>query len=311
VGYKPSLLLYNPTANKIYCAGEGSDKLTIIDGETDSVLATITGPGGTRTLVCNPIHNKIYQHSKNTHDLIVIDGKGDSVISAVEYVPDLSGIVYNPIDDKLYLSRYYNFTVTVVDGKTDAKIATVIVGEYPEAIFHNPDLNKVYCSNTGSNTISVIDPEADTVLATLPVDDHPDLFAYSPGNNKIYCANLDGSNVSVIQSHPKPAVPAVIHHFALGQNYPNPFNASTTIHYSVPDAGPAHAAIRLSGTTLEIYNILGQKVRTLVDEPKQPGNSVSTWDGKNDKGKEVASGIYLYRLKVGEFIETKKMLLLE
>jgi YVTN family beta-propeller protein len=311
VGYKPSLLLYNPTANKIYCAGEGSDKLTIIDGETDSVVATITGPGGTRALVFNPTHNKIYQHSKNTHDLIVIDGEGDSVISAVTYVPDVSGIVYNPIDDKLYLSRCHNFTVTVVDGETDAKTATIMVGEHPEAIFHNPDLNRIYCSNTGDKTISVIDPEADTVLATLPVDDHPDLFTYSPVNQKLYCAELDGSSISVIQSYPKPEAPAVTQDFALRQNYPNPFNTSTTIRYSVPDAGPVHAASRLFGATLEIYNILGQKVRTLVDEPKKPGDYVSTWDGKNDMAKEVASGIYLCRLKVGDFTQTKKMLLLK
>ena len=103
----------------------------------------------------------------------------------------------------------------------------------------------------------------------------------------------------------------MIHDFALRQNYPNPFNNSTTIRYSVPDAGPAHAILRLFGTTLEIYNILGQRVTTIVDEPKQPGNYLVIWDGKNDRGKEVVSGIYLYRLKVGEFIETKKMLLLK
>lgn len=88
------------------------------------------------------------------------------------------------------------------------------------------------------------------------------------------------------------------------QNYPNPFNPITVIRYSISSARPIH-------TSLKIYNILGQKLRTLVDEPKRAGNYEVIWDGKDDKGKEVASGIYFYRLKVAEFIECKKMLLLK
>ena len=88
------------------------------------------------------------------------------------------------------------------------------------------------------------------------------------------------------------------------QNYPNPFNPTTVIRYSTYSA-------RFTHTTLKVYNILGQKLRTLVDEPKGRGNHEVIWDGKDDKGKEVASGIYFYQLKVGEFTESKKMLLLK
>jgi len=88
-------------------------------------------------------------------------------------------------------------------------------------------------------------------------------------------------------------------------NYPNPFNPVTSIQYTV------NSRQRPVPTTLKVYNILGQKVRTLVDEPKGRGNHEVIWDGKDDLGKEVASGIYFYQLKVGEFTETKKMLLLK
>ena len=233
------------------------------------------------------------------------------MLAAVEGVSGVRALTYDSIGRKIYCSLYQDHQVAVIDAKADTVMTTVDVGENPWALFHNRDLNRIYCANTGSNTVTVIDAEADSVLSTPPVGDNPGALAYDPNSGKVYCANFDGSSISVIQSYPKPETPAVIHQFWLQQNYPNPFNTSTTIHYSVPDIGPAHAAIRFSGATLEIYNILGQKVKTLVDEPKKPGDYVSTWDGKNDAAKEVASGIYLCRLKVGDFIETKKMLLLK
>jgi len=63
-------------------------------------------------------------------------------------------------------------------------------------------------------------------------------------------------------------------------------------------------------TSLKIYNILGQLVRTLVDEEKAPGNYKVVWDGKDNSGKEVGSGIYFYQLKTEEYTATKKMVLL-
>jgi len=94
--------------------------------------------------------------------------------------------------------------------------------------------------------------------------------------------------------------------FSLGQNYPNPFNPSTTIQFRVLGlklGEPIH-------TTLIIYNILGQKVRTLVDNEKLPRKYQVIWDGKDEKGEEVSSGIYFYQLKEGDYKETRKMVLL-
>lgn len=94
--------------------------------------------------------------------------------------------------------------------------------------------------------------------------------------------------------------------FSLGQNYPNPFNPTTKIQFevgSLKSGGPVH-------TTLVIYNILGQKVKTLVEEKVLPGIYEIVWDGKNDKGNEVTSGIYFYRLETDGFKQTKKMILL-
>jgi hypothetical protein len=96
--------------------------------------------------------------------------------------------------------------------------------------------------------------------------------------------------------------------FELGQNYPNPFNPSTTIKFTL--SSPGDGGITLP-TILRIYNVLGEVVRTLVDEPMAPGVHHEVWDGKDDQGNKVASGIYFYRLRAGDFQHTKKMVLMK
>lgn len=92
--------------------------------------------------------------------------------------------------------------------------------------------------------------------------------------------------------------------FALHQNYPNPFNPSTEIRYELPDN---------SQVTLSIFNLVGQKVRTLVEEAQSPGYYNILWDGKNDIGAQVTSGVYLYKIIATtendgkQFISVKKM----
>jgi len=92
--------------------------------------------------------------------------------------------------------------------------------------------------------------------------------------------------------------------FELAQNYPNPFNSSTTIRYSVKAAYPV-------GVRLKVFNVFGQEVRNLVDKFQRTGSYFTTWDGCNSGGEEVASGIYIYRLTVGDgSTSERKMLLL-
>ncbi|MGB2990078.1 MAG: FG-GAP-like repeat-containing protein [Candidatus Zixiibacteriota bacterium] len=90
--------------------------------------------------------------------------------------------------------------------------------------------------------------------------------------------------------------------FSLSQNYPNPFNPRTSIRFALPQ--DAHVS-------LTVYNVLGQKVVTLVDEEQPAGYETVWWDGKDATGDEVSSGIYFYRLEADEFLEVKKMLLVK
>lgn len=94
---------------------------------------------------------------------------------------------------------------------------------------------------------------------------------------------------------------------SLSQNYPNPFNPFTSIQFKVGSLVSEEPA----QTTLIIYDILGRKVRTLVDDKRLPGNYRVIWDGKDDMGNLVNSGIYFYRFKAGDRFESKKMIMLK
>jgi hypothetical protein len=101
-------------------------------------------------------------------------------------------------------------------------------------------------------------------------------------------------------------VPSV---FALSQNYPNPFNPSTTINYDIPFA---------SRVIMTLFDVTGRRVRTLVDASMQAGYHAATWDGRNDGGDPVATGVYIYRIEARpvtggarEFVNVRKMLLLK
>jgi hypothetical protein len=89
--------------------------------------------------------------------------------------------------------------------------------------------------------------------------------------------------------------------FSLSQNYPNPFNPETRMSYFIPKA---------SRVRLEIFNILGQKIKTLVDENQAVGRKEVTWDGRDHRGQQVASGVYLYRLQADDLSQSRKMVLM-
>lgn len=90
--------------------------------------------------------------------------------------------------------------------------------------------------------------------------------------------------------------------FALDQNFPNPFNPTTLIRFALPQN---------ASTRLVIYDLLGREVRTLVNSELNAGYFETTWDGKNNVGSQVATGVYIYRIEAGSFISTKKMMLLK
>jgi len=107
---------------------------------------------------------------------------------------------------------------------------------------------------------------------------------------------------TVLTSVEKETGSALPKEYSLAQNYPNPFNPVTTIHYELPKDD--HVAI-------EIYNILGTRIATLVDIAHKAGRYELVWNGRNDSGAQVSSGVYFYKLKTRSFTDVKKMILIK
>ena len=128
-----------------------------------------------------------------------------------------------------------------------------------------------------------------------------ELYNHTSSSNGPFTATLDLG--WLMGTDNEPAIPDV---FSLHQNYPNPFNPVTTIQYDIPEA---------SLVRMDVYDILGRKVRTLVNHQHQAGYHAVMWNGQNDHGVPVATGMYIYRItaesEAGNFVSVKKLIMMK
>jgi hypothetical protein len=146
--------------------------------------------------------------------------------------------------------------------------------------------------DAGNNNFNLLEgsPCIDAADPNLPLDpdgSFPDIgaFYYS------HPVDVDDEGTEILP-----------YQFHLSQNYPNPSNPTTTITYDLP---------RRAEVRIDIYNLLGQLVTTLVDCEQPAGSYSAMWDGTSSSGETAATGVYLYRFRAGEYVETKKMVLLK
>jgi photosystem II stability/assembly factor-like uncharacterized protein len=119
-----------------------------------------------------------------------------------------------------------------------------------------------------------------------------DILGWAVGKNGVILYYREGIITDIKTEATKPDK------FVLWQNYPNPFNPTTTIRYELPKTGKV---------VLTIYNLLGQEVKTLVNEIQTPGNKWITWHGRDNQGDVVGSGVYIYSIRTGSAIHARKM----
>jgi len=126
-------------------------------------------------------------------------------------------------------------------------------------------------------------------------DDMRNLSTFILENNQSFVIRV-GSGVLGIEAEVLPI------EFALHQNFPNPFNPVTTLRYDLPEQ---------ANVNIIIYDMLGRQVRTLVNQTQDAGFKSVIWDATNDFGKQVSAGVYIYQIQAGEFVQTRKMVLLK
>jgi len=152
--------------------------------------------------------------------------------------------------------------------------------------------------------MTVFAQQIDRYAARVPAPGWPStesfyVAAYTAGGTRYDSPSEGATSVIVVGAEDEPVTNA----YALYQNTPNPFNPTTAIGYDVAAGGGA--------VTLEIFDVSGRLVRTLVDGEQTEGPKRALWDGRNDSGNRVASGVYIYRLRAQGFVESRKMTLVQ
>ena len=160
----------------------------------------------------------------------------------------------------------------------------IFAGTYGGGVYHS--------ENNGDSWNPINMGLTNPFVLALTISPSGHLFAGTWGNG-IFCSIQSTTPVEEIEG-------GLPRSYVLQQNYPNPFNPETVIYYLLP---------KQTELRLEIYNIAGQLVRTLVEERQPAGYYSANWNGKDEFGREVASGIYFYNLRTKDFVQTRKMLL--
>lgn len=233
VGFIPIDVAVNSKTNKVYVLNFGADSVSVIDGNTSSLINTISitpspnvdpSPYG---IAVNEETNTIYV---STNDVIVIDGNTNTVTKNISLPIDdgdidpftstditgrPSSIATNPNNNKVYVTTSSLNTIYVIDGNTNTLLKEIIVGGLPYGIAVNTKTNKVYVANQSNNFLSVIDSTSDTVIKTIEnlgeetygvtVDEENNIvYAFSLKGEELlgrgFLFKIDGSTDSVIES---------------------------------------------------------------------------------------------------------------
>ncbi|MBT4947075.1 MAG: T9SS type A sorting domain-containing protein, partial [Candidatus Marinimicrobia bacterium] len=180
-----------------------------------------------------------------------------------------------------------NYLELTWDGPVDEDFQFFRMYRSLEAEFDPTEMDPYVELGGTSFTDSLIDTDVNYYYQLAAIDNH--------GNESDYSNEI---HVLIVFVDPN-AVPDA---FALHQNYPNPFNPSTTLNYDLPEQAWVH---------LVVYDLHGREIITLVAGDQEPGYKTVIWNGINNQGKPVGSGIYMYRINTEQFSRTRKMILLK
>ena len=232
------------------------------------------------------------------------DGNFDDFLSYIDYFAQIP-------NSFVYLSKKHQILASLEVYKQNYQTAIEL---YQEIIENPPDelsmllaeLHQAYCHYQANIT----NPNFSSVRSRHTPTTYQD---YVEIQDNIYAKimNLNGAGSG-------DTIPEIKQYSV--HNYPNPFNPTTTIEFRIPKfsgsesnsfSGVNSRGDNLQKVSIEIFNIKGQKVRSLVKDNFAPGIHRAIWNGKDDIGKNVGSGVYLYRIQAGDYSATKKMLLMK
>ncbi len=192
-------VLVNTAVNKIYIANRWANRVAILDGVTDSIVAWVGTGIEPVMFALNQTNNKIYCNNLMGNSVTVIDGSTNSYLRTIQVGIRPIPILWNPLSNKIYVGNADDHTISIIDGVSDTVIATVSAGNFTWSMAFNSVNNKIYCANAFDtiNAVTVIDDATNLPIGYLKNDARPYALAYNPINNKIYCTDMWGGGVNV------------------------------------------------------------------------------------------------------------------
>ena len=291
---------------------DSSINLSVVfyDGDGDSLVFNFTGNESIDISIINSIvflNPDSNWHGSNQIVFTAFDGisyVSDSVLITVlpvnDYpqifnliMPDDSTIIEitnNNLNDSLIISWEESIDV---DGDT---VMYIFIPSGKLSIFNIGDTTKTELQMKYSDIFEIMKANAMTSINGTWTIHASDGNLVTEAANGPFTLSFDATSVGIIGEIILPT------EFALHQNYSNPFNPVTTLRYDLPEN---------SFVNINIYDMLGRKVRSLIEQNQEAGYKSVMWDGTNEYGKLVSAGVYLYRIQAGEYVQTKKMVLLK
>lgn len=278
----PGIIITNATARANAAEASGTGDLDIDGDDIDAVIYYVLNgntwptprPAGSATLGSTGV---TYSSNGRIHLPLTLSNVNNVGSVEIIFSYEHEKINYTSFSSQLLASGYFVNAVQIAPGVAKFVLAT---GALVNSNINLGKLNLTFNNGVSGNVV------LNTQIKTNG-------SAYQPGPSFNFTpTGLE--DAEVINSLPT--------EFAVKQNYPNPFNPTTTIEFSVPQN---------SNVKVSIYNLIGQEIRTLVNSEMETGTYKVTWNGENNFGQQVNSGVYLYRVVSGDKVQTMKMTLMK
>jgi len=274
----------------------GGDLLWTYGFDTDGMKVYQPGAGSFNTLDVMNTCNGYWVKMSTGGVLVYPDAPGEEPVAPLGISPlaakNTNGVVASTNWIDLYSRKL------TLDGETVAAGAIVtahavdndqLLGRFEMAVDGQFGFMPVYADGAGETTLSM--RPGDEFYLQIDGVATAETFEWTATGARVELAALTGANGIEVPTT-----------YGLSQNYPNPFNPSTNIGFAMPVAGMAK---------IEVFNILGERIATPLNGAVDAGLHTVVWDGRNDSGEPVASGVYFYRFSADNYTEAKKMMLLK
>ncbi len=279
------------SSDKLFATDLANNRVLVMDlqGAVQSRIAVASQP---RSLAISDDGSTLYVANMGANELTVIDAESERVTRQVELpVAGTFAIALNPAGNTLYMTAHDEGALLILDVETLRVRAQLSVGENPRGISFSPDGKRVFVTNEFSDETILIDGDGDERIGQYSAGVQPRGIA-------VAMPTFPAADTAVSASDSAPL------RFALEPTYPNPFNAETQIAFSLP-AESENQTVQLA-----IYNALGQPVRQLLHARLEAGVHRTRWNGRDNRGHAVSSGVYVLSLRVGQLQQARKLLLL-